>query len=65
MFFWGMKSVMTIHNLKFQGVWDIKTMQGVNRTSASLLHRISWNIKKDANMLKGGLVLCRLHYHSQ
>ena len=23
----NMKSVMTIHNLKFQGVWDVKTIQ--------------------------------------
>lgn len=22
-FFWNMKSIMTIHNLKFQGIWDL------------------------------------------
>lgn len=56
MFFWGMKSIMTIHNLKFQGVWDIKTMQGLTGLSADLFTPDKLEFKKDANMLKGGLV---------
>ena len=56
MFFWGMKSVMTIHNLKFQGVWDIKTMRGLTGLPASLFTPDKLEYKKDANMLKGGLV---------
>ena len=32
----GIKTVMTIHNLKFQGVWDTKTVQGNHRTSGLL-----------------------------
>ena len=32
-FYRNMKSVITIHNLKFQGVWDIKTVQDL-----SLIH---------------------------
>ncbi len=55
-FFWGIKSIMTIHNLKFQGVWDIKTMQGLTGFPASLFTPDKLEYKKDANMLKGGLV---------
>lgn len=47
-----MKSIMTIHNLKFQGVWDIKTMQGLTGFSASLFTPDKLEFKKDANMLR-------------
>ena len=48
---------MTIHNLKFQGVWDIEDNAG----TAPVSRRICFTpdkleFKKDANMLKGGLV---------
>ena len=56
MFFWGMKSVITIHNLKFQGIWDVKTMKGLTGLSSSLFVPDKLEFKKDANMLKGGLV---------
>lgn len=55
-FFWEMKSVMTIHNLKFQGVWDIKTMKNLSGLSDDLFSADKLEFKKDANMLKGGLV---------
>ena len=55
-FFWNIKTIMTIHNLKFQGVWDIKTMQGLTGLPASLFTPDKLEFKKDANMLKGGLV---------
>lgn len=55
-FFWGIKTIMTIHNLKFQGVWDVKTMQGLTGFHASLFTPDKLEFKKDANMLKGGLV---------
>ncbi len=56
MFFWGMKSIMTIHNLKFQGIWDVKTVKGLTGLPASLFVPDKLEFKKDANMLKGGLV---------
>ena len=55
-FYWGMKSIMTIHNLKFQGVWDIKTMQGLTGFSASLFTPDKLEAYDDANYLKGGIV---------
>ena len=55
-FFWGVKSIITIHNLKFQGVWDTKTMQGLTGFSSNLFTPDKLEFKKDANMLKGGLV---------
>ena len=55
-FFWNIKTVMTIHNLKFQGVWDCKYMQGVTGLSSDLFTPDKLEFKKDANMLKGGLV---------
>lgn len=55
-FYWGIKSIMTIHNLKFQGVWDVKTMKGLTGFSSNLFTPDKLEFKKDANMLKGGLV---------
>lgn len=56
MFYWGMKSVMTIHNLKFQGIWDKQTMMGLSGFPAELFTPDKLEFHKDANMLKGGLV---------
>ena len=56
MFFWGMKSIMTIHNLKFQGIWDVKTIKGLTGLPTDLFVPDKLEFKKDANMLKGGLV---------
>ena len=55
-FFWGMKSIVTIHNLKFQGVWDIETIQGISGLPMELFTPDKLEFKKAANMLKGGLV---------
>lgn len=55
-FYWGIKSVMTIHNLKFQGVWDVKTMRGLTGLAENLFTPDKLEFRRDANMLKGGLV---------
>ena len=55
-FFWGMKSVMTIHNLKFQGVWDQKEIKNLTGLSDYYFTADKLEYKGDANYLKGGLV---------
>ena len=55
-FFWGIKTVMTIHNLKFQGVWDVKTVQGITGLSDYYFAPDKLEAYKDANFLKGGIV---------
>ncbi|MCF0132206.1 MAG: glycogen synthase [Pseudobutyrivibrio sp.] len=55
-FFWGMKSIMTIHNLKFQGIWDVETVQGLSGLPMELFSPDKLEYKKSGNMLKGGLV---------
>lgn len=55
-FYAGMKSVMTIHNLKFQGVWDVKTIQKFSGLPDYYFTPDKLEAYKDGNMLKGGLV---------
>ena len=55
-FFRGIKSVMTIHNLKFQGVWDVKTIQRFSGLPDYFFTPDKLEAYKDGNMLKGGLV---------
>lgn len=55
-FYRGIKSTMTIHNLKFQGVWDIETMQTITGLPMYYFTPDKLEFKKDANMLKGGCV---------
>ena len=55
-FYRGIKTVMTIHNLKFQGVWDIETFQYNTGLPGYMFTPDKLEFKKDANMLKGGLV---------
>ena len=55
-FFWSMKSILTIHNLKFQGVWDIETLEGCTGFPKDLFTPDKLEYKKNGNMLKGGLV---------
>ena len=55
-FFQEIRTIMTIHNLKFQGIWDIKTIKGITGLPEYLFTPDKLEYKKDANMLKGGLV---------
>ncbi|MBO5292595.1 MAG: glycogen synthase GlgA [Lachnospiraceae bacterium] len=55
-FYRGIKSVMTIHNLKFQGKWDVKTVQQITGLSSYYFTPDKLECYKDANLLKGGLV---------
>lgn len=55
-FYQGIKSIMTIHNLKFQGNWDIRTIQGMSGLPSYVFTPDKLEINKAASMLKGGLV---------
>lgn len=55
-FYWNIKAVMTIHNLKFQGIWDINTIKGITGLPEAVFTPDKLEYKKDASMLKGGLV---------
>ncbi len=55
-FYRGIKTVMTIHNLKFQGVWDVKTIRDITGLPDYFFSADKLEFHKDANMLKGGLV---------
>lgn len=55
-FYSSTKSIMTIHNLKFQGVWNIDTFKYNTALPEYMFTPDKLEFKKDANMLKGGLV---------
>ncbi len=55
-FYRGIKSVMTIHNLKFQGVWDIKTIKSISGLADDYFTPDKLESNHAANYLKGGLV---------
>ena len=55
-FFWGIKTIMTIHNLKFQGVYDVKTVQSITGLSDYYFTPDKLEAYKDGNLLKGGIV---------
>lgn len=56
LFFHNIKTIMTVHNLQFQGIWDWKEVSKVTGLSKYYFTPDKLEFKKDANLLKGGLV---------
>ena len=55
-FYANMKSIMTIHNLKFQGIWDMKSVKNITGLPDYYFTPDKLEAYGDANYLKGGLV---------
>ncbi len=59
-FYRGIKSIMTIHNLKFQGVWDVDTIKDIAGLSDYYFTSDKLKDYDDGNFLKGGIVYADL-----
>jgi len=55
LFFTGMKSIMTVHNMKFQGVWNLKKMQDITGLPQECFTPAGLEFFDAGNYLKGGL----------
>ncbi len=55
-FYANIKSIFTIHNLKFQGRWHLDSIQDITGLPWSYFRSDTMETYNQANMLKGGLV---------
>ncbi len=55
-YFRGIGTVMTIHNMKFQGIWDTKRVRDITGLPAYYFAPDKLEAYGDANYLKGGIV---------
>ena len=55
-FYQGIKTVMTVHNLRFQGRWNLEKIKDAMAISDYYFTDDKLEYHKDANLLKGGLV---------
>lgn len=55
-FYWNIKSIMTIHNLRFQGIYNKKIIQEIAGLSTYYNVPDKLEAYGDANVLKGGIV---------
>ena len=55
-FYRGIKTIMTIHNLKFQGIWDKKQVKDITGLSDYYFTSDKMEAYGDANYLKAGIV---------
>lgn len=55
-FFKNMKTIFTIHNLRFQGSWDLRTIKELTGLSDSCFSTDKLEAYGNGNLLKGGLV---------
>ncbi len=55
-FYRGIKSVITIHNLKFQGVWNVDTIKRLTGLSDYYFTSDKLEAYQNGNLLKGGIV---------
>lgn len=55
-YYQGISTVMTIHNLKFQGAWSTKRIQDITGLPGYYFTPDKLSVYEDANFLKGGIV---------
>ena len=59
-FYHNMKSVFTIHNMKYQGIFSASILSEVASLSYEYFHEYGLKYYDNINMMKGGIVYCDL-----